>query len=248
MKKFVASAMSTVLMVSALTACGTQSSAPTGSEPTTGTEVATDVATDGTSDETGDEVTFESLQDAYAELVSDYETVEAAYEDGSVEQSDELENALNEAKDFIDGLGEVTEDSFESQDDIDQTYETIITLSDALKETSGIFEDADADAEANTADEADAETAEGISDDTWAGLQEAYTTVTDGYNQAVEYVDSNGVELTDDQTAVMNEIAEQLSSQPELNREDFASEDEAEAFGELLTQYVEVLNEILGVQ
>ena len=77
-------------------------------------------------------ITFEDLQDAYVELVDDYNTIKAAAESGAVTLNDDQTAAMNEAADLINELGDLNEADFTSQEDIDTIGASIVSIDDSL--------------------------------------------------------------------------------------------------------------------
>ncbi len=77
-------------------------------------------------------ITFEDLQDAYVELVDDYNTIKNAAESGAVTLDDEQTAAMNEAADLINELGDLNEADFTSQEDIDTIGASIVSIDDSL--------------------------------------------------------------------------------------------------------------------
>ncbi len=77
-------------------------------------------------------ITFEDLQDAYVELVDDYNTIKDAAESGAVTLNDEQTAAMNEAADLINELGDLNEADFTSQEDIDTIGASIVSIDDSL--------------------------------------------------------------------------------------------------------------------
>ena len=76
--------------------------------------------------------TFEDLQNAYVELVDDYNTIKDAAESGAVTLDDEQTAAMNEAADLINELGELNEADFTSQEDIDSVGASIVSIDEVL--------------------------------------------------------------------------------------------------------------------
>ncbi|XME02320.1 hypothetical protein QYZ88_016865 [Lachnospiraceae bacterium C1.1] len=96
------------------------------------------------------ELTFADLQDNFAILKDLYDKVEAAYMDETIAQSDEVESLLTEAKDVIDQMGELKEEDFESQEDIQAINDSMVTMVEAL---GGIVDKMEgADSGSDTAD------------------------------------------------------------------------------------------------
>jgi len=77
-------------------------------------------------------ITFEDLQDAYVELVDDYNTIKDAAESGAVTLNDDQTAAMNEAADLINELGDLNEADFTSQEDIDTIGASIVSIDDSL--------------------------------------------------------------------------------------------------------------------
>ena len=77
-------------------------------------------------------ITFEDLQDAYVELVDDYNTIKDAAESGAVTLNDEQTAAMDEAADLINELGELNEADFTSQEDIDTIGASIVSIDEGL--------------------------------------------------------------------------------------------------------------------
>lgn len=77
-------------------------------------------------------LTFEDLQDAYVELVDDYNTIKDAAESGAVTLDDEQTAAMNEAADLINELGDLNEADFTSQEDIDTIGASIVSIDEGL--------------------------------------------------------------------------------------------------------------------
>jgi len=82
--------------------------------------------------ETSESITFEDLQNAYAELVDDYNTIKDAAESGAVTLDDDQTAAMNEAADLINELGDLNEADFTSQEDIDTIGASIVSIDDSL--------------------------------------------------------------------------------------------------------------------
>ena len=97
----------------------------------TQTEQTTEAATEETT-EAATGVTFEDLQNNYAALTDAYNAVVDAYNDDSVEQSDEIDKDLADAKDLMDQMGELEETDFESQADLDAINNSMLQMCDIL--------------------------------------------------------------------------------------------------------------------
>ena len=129
-KRILALILSTVMACGLMmTGCGGSSEAPAAPAETEAapaeadapaeTEAAPEEAAADTADtaSTSGEITFADIQDNYALLTDAYNAVVDAYNDDSIKQSDEVESDINQAKELMDELGNLSETDFKSQDD-----------------------------------------------------------------------------------------------------------------------------------
>lgn len=79
---------------------------------------------------------FAALQDGYKYLTECYDAVENYYlENDSIPQSDDVEEYLTEAKDLLDQMGEVTQDSI-TDADAEELANAMITLAESLEQVA----------------------------------------------------------------------------------------------------------------
>ena len=82
--------------------------------------------------EASESITFEDLQNAYAELVDHYNTIKDAADSGAVTLDEDQTDAMNKAADLINEIGEISEDDFTSQEDIDSIGASIVSIDEVL--------------------------------------------------------------------------------------------------------------------
>ena len=134
-KKLLAMLIVGVMGASLLTGCGGSDDAAATQAPAqeaTQTESKTEEKTETTAETNSSELTFEDLQDNYAILVDCYNQVEELYMNDQIEQDDDIESLLTEAKGIIDEMGEATEDDFGSEQDLQDMNDAMATMIDAL--------------------------------------------------------------------------------------------------------------------
>ena len=71
------------------------------------------------------------MQDNFVILNDTYREVEELYMDDGIAQDDDIEELLNEAKSLIDEMGELSEDDFESQQDLVDMNESMVDILEA---------------------------------------------------------------------------------------------------------------------
>jgi hypothetical protein len=230
MKKFLALAISTVMMFGVMTGCGSTNEEPVDTQQ----EEVTDTA-----DQADEAVTIEDVQAAYDELVENVATVNDAYTNSDVEQKDEVVEALSQAQDLIDQTGEdaLTEDQFESDQDLQDFYENVSSLNEVL--ATALEDDADADAETTDAETADADAEE----DAFTQLQDNYTALVDAYNTVDEAYTNGKIEQSDDldkAIADTKDLMDQIGEEP--SQDAFASDDEINATNDTVVELLDTLS------
>lgn len=196
-KKFLALLMTGVMAAFALTACGDDAAA----EVTDVEETADDsAAAEG-------DLTFADLQDEYATLTDLYNQVEELYMNDQIEQDDDIESLLTDAKALIDEMGELTEDDFTSQQDYKDMEDSMVTMAEALGNI--------VDGMTVTDDSAAAE-----GELTFADLQDAYADLTDIYNTVEDYYMSDDVEQDDDVEALLTEAQDLIAQMGEVSEDE----------------------------
>ena len=78
---------------------------------------------------------METLQSNFASLTDLYNTVVDLYKTDGIAQDDNVEDLLNEAKEIIDEMGEMDENDFADESEMEQLNDSMMTLMDALSDT-----------------------------------------------------------------------------------------------------------------
>lgn len=243
MKRFLALSLSALMICGALTACGgssettapapAETSAPDKTEKPAEEKPAEEAKTEKTEKKEAkastEGFTFADLQDNYAILTDLYNTVEAAYMDESIAQSDEVEANLTEAKDLIDQMGELTEADFADEKDLLEMNDAIYNMCEALGAIVDQMEEAPAEAEEPAAEAAEA--TEESDDITFEDLSAAYAELVEDYNTIKDAAESGAVTLNDEQHAAMDEAADLINELGEISESDFASQDDLNTVG-----------------
>lgn len=89
--------------------------------------------------EESESITFEDLQNAYVKLVDDYNAIKDAADTGAVTLDEEQTDAMNKAADLINELGELNENDFTSQEDIDTVGASIVSIDEGLSVIAASF-------------------------------------------------------------------------------------------------------------
>ena len=243
MKRFLALSLSALMICGALTACGGSSDAETPAPAETAAPADTEKPADAEkpAEEAKTEkkeakastegFTFADLQDNYAILSDLYDTVEAAYMDESIAQSDDVEANLTEAKELIDQMGELTEADFADEKDLLEMNDAIYNMCEALGAIVDQMEEAPAEAEAPAESE----------EITFADLQDAYTELVDDYNTVKDAVEAGVVTPDEDQLAAINEAADLINELGDIEESDFASQEDINTVGASIVTLDETL-------
>ena len=85
-----------------------------------------------------------TLQNNFNELQDAYNMVVDLYNNDDIDQDDDVEELLNEAKDLIEEIGEIDENDFADEDEMEELNDTMVTILDAL---SGIVDSMSGDEE-----------------------------------------------------------------------------------------------------
>jgi len=95
-------------------------------------ETATEVA--AAADEMCSDESFAALQEAYAALAQAYDAVGTYYvENEAIEQSDDIEEALNSAKEYLDLVGEIQQNEM-TEADAEVVAESMLQVAEGLEE------------------------------------------------------------------------------------------------------------------
>lgn len=148
-KKFLAVAMTAVMVAVSLTGCGNDSSSDSGTQAqatqpaVTQTPVTQPAATQAAATQAAtqaaqmvSDATFARLQECYRTLTERYEYTVGMYNNGFIEPNAQLENALNLSREAIMQMGEVTQEELTETDAL-ELYANMDSLSTALSELFG---------------------------------------------------------------------------------------------------------------
>lgn len=243
-KRVLAVMMGAVMTAAVLTACGgdkrgeaaepviqttsTEEAAPaeeaapveeeTAAEETEQTE---ETATEMVSDET-----FAQLQDNFELMSECYDQVLDLYSSDDIQADADIEDAMLQAAEVIDQMGEITQESITEED-----AETLNqAMADILDGLSALV---------------DGMSIEVVSDETFATLQENYAAMTEAYNAVAEAYNSDAVAADADIEAAMNEAAEIIEQMGELEQETL-TESDAEDLNEAMLNILEALEIIVN--
>ena len=165
-------------------------------------------------------------------MVDAYNAVKEAYESDEVAADADIEDAMNQAADVINQMGEIDLASITDQDAYDLN-EAIGQILDALSMVVDGMQPADG------AEAADA--GEGCSDETFAALQDNYATLVDAYNIVSEAYQSDEIEADASIEDALNQTADIIN---EMGSIDQSTIDESDA--ETLNGTIVDLLDVLG--
>jgi len=128
-KKLLAVLLCCVMGLATFTGCGEEEV-----EQPAQAEQATEEVVAVAADEMCSDESFAALQEAYAALVQAYDAVGTYYvENDGIEQSDEIEEALNSAKEYLDLVGEIQQNEM-TEADAETIAESMLQVAEALEE------------------------------------------------------------------------------------------------------------------
>ncbi len=223
-KRVLAVLFASVLACSMLMACGDE-------EATAVAEEATEAAAEASS-----EFTFEDLQENYAAMTEAYDAVEKLYMDDAIEQSDDVEELLTEAKDVIDQMGELTEDDFANESELLDMNNSILDILNALDKIIDMMDTTDA-----------ASASGSVSEGAFADLQENYATLVETYNLVEDAYMSDAIAQDDTVEELLTEAKGLIDEMGELSESDFTSDDDINTMNTSILQVMEGLDGIVDL-
>lgn len=227
-KKLVSLMISAVLAVSmlSLTACGGEAEAPAAPAEVETEEVDEEPVMEESEGGCSDEV-FEALQDDFVTLTENYDLITNYYlENEDIPQDDDVEEALSAAKDAMDQMGEITQDSITDEEAI-ELENLMIELNDALKT---IAEGLDLYAASGAA------TDDTCSDENFAALQEAYEALTTYYDIVEDYYLSNDdIPQSDDVEEYLNAASGLIDEMGNITQDSISNADAEELADAMVT-------------
>ena len=241
-KKIVSVMMAAVMTAAVLTGCGSDKSsgaaepviqtasteeppaeeeAPAEEAPVEEEAPAEETAADMVSDET-----FAQLQENF-ELMSDcYDQVLELYSSDEIQADADIEDAMTQAAEVIDQMGEITQDSI-TEEDAETLNQAMVDILDGL------------------ADLVDGMSIEVVSDETFAQLQENYAAMLEAYNAVAEAYNNGDIPADADVEAAMNEAADIIEEMGEMEQETL-TESDADNLNEAMMSILEALELIVG--
>ena len=226
-KKVLAVLLTGVMAMSMLTACGGSDETTTGAA----TEAVSEVSEASTDGEMCSDETFSILQDNYATMTDAYNAVKELYENDAVAADEAIEDAMNQAADVINQMGEISQDSI--------TEEDAVTLNSAMAD---ILDALSSVVDGMTAAEGGDEAAsEGCSDETFAILQENYSTLSDVYETVANAYLSDEIAQNDEIEDALNQTQDIMTQMGEISQDSITEEDAV-----VLNDSMAALLEVLG--
>lgn len=226
-KKVLAVLLTGVMAMSMLTACG-------GSDETTTGAATEDVAAVSTDGEMCSDETFSILQSNYATMTDAYNAVKDLYENDGIAADEAIEDAMNQAADVINQMGEISQDSI--------TEEDAVTLNSAMVD---ILDALSSVVDGMTTTEGGEEAAsEGCSDETFAILQENYSTLSGVYDTVAAAYMSDEIEQNDDIETALAETEDIMSQMGEISQDSITEED-AVVLNDSMASLLEVLGAVV---
>ncbi|MCR5399243.1 MAG: hypothetical protein K6E68_06875 [Lachnospiraceae bacterium] len=223
-KRVLAVLFAGVLACSMLMACGDE-------EATAVAEEATEAAAEASS-----EFTFEDLQENYAAMTEAYDAVEKLYMDDAIEQSDDVEELLTEAKDVIDQMGELTEADFANESELLDMNNSILDILNALDKIIDMMDTTDA-----------ASASGSVSEGAFADLQENYATLVETYQLVEDAYMSDAIAQDDTVEELLTEAKGLIDEMGELSESDFTSDDDINTMNTSILQILEGLDGIVDL-
>ena len=226
-KKVLAVLLTGVMAMSMLTACG-------GSDETTTGAATEDVAAVSTDGEMCSDETFSILQSNYATMTDAYNAVKDLYENDGIAADEAIEDAMNQAANVINQMGEISQDSITEEDAV-TLNSAMVDILDAL---SSVVDGM------TTTEGGDEAASEGCSDETFAILQENYSTLSGVYDTVAAAYMSDEIEQNDDIETALAETEDIMSQMGEISQDSIAEED-AVVLNDSMASLLEVLGAVV---
>lgn len=250
-KKLTSIILAVVMAATLLTACGkgkgaetaapaedkkTEAAAPAEDKKAEAAAPAEDKAEEAApaAEEAGEMVsdeTFSILQDNYALLTEVYNAVADAYNSDEVAADADIEEAMNEAADVIEQMGEITQDTL-TEEDAEELNGAMKDILDALSYVVDGMEVVDG--------------AEGemVSDETFTSLQENYEIMAQAYNAVAEAYNSDEVAADADIEAALQQAYDIIEKMGTITQ-DSITEADAEELVNAMIAIIEVLDTVV---
>ena len=226
-KRLLAVLLTGVMAMSMFTACG-------GSDETTTGAATEDVAEASTDGEMCSDETFSALQESYASMTEAYNAVKELYENDAIAADAAIEDVMNEAADVINQMGEISQDSI-TEEDAATLNSAMLDILDALSSV----------VDGMTMTEGGEEAAsEGCSDDTFAILQENYSTLSGVYDTVEAAYLSDEIEQNDEIEEALTQTQDIMAQMGEISQDSITEED-AVVLNDAMLSLLEVLGAVV---
>lgn len=237
-KKILAVLICTMVSVNLLAGCGSSDEPAAEATQAAVTKEADEeeaVTETAASDDMCSNDDFEALQDAYAALAEEYNTVVDMYKNNDdIPQDDEMESLLGQAKEYMDTVGDINQTDITTAD-AEEIADSMVMVAEGLAQAAealGIM------AENGSA------SAEMCSDDDFAALQEAYAYLTEEYNMIVdEYTNNDSIPQDDDLESYLADAKSLIEEMGEIEQTSISNAD-AETLADSMTTVAESLAEV----
>lgn len=169
------------------------------------------------------------MQNTYGMLTEYYNAIVDVYTDDAVAANPEIDDVMNQARELIEQMGEISQaeltvaDAEDLLDAMELTVDGLAALMDKMELT----------------DDAAAGDSEMVSDETFAALQENYEALTLVYNTIAEAY-NNGAEENADIVDTMNQAYDIIEQMGEISQDSITEADAVELVNHMV-QIVEVL-------
>lgn len=238
-KKFVAMIMAAFMAVTMLAGCGdnTEVVDPAPSSETPAQNDVQPAAADPAESNMVSDETFAIIQENYAVMVQYHDIVAATYNSDEIAANSEIETVMAKAADLIVKMGEIKQDML--------TEEDAVTLNDLI---IGIVDSLTVIVQNMEVTGGDASGAEGtpVTDETFAILQQNWTTLTEFYNQVATAYNNGEIEKSEDFEAMMNQAADILEQIQNISRDDL-TEEKAVEINDTMINIQDTFGEALGL-
>lgn len=236
-RKFISVLVAVAMAAMVLTACGGSKETPAPAvaqtpAPAEETKVETEAPeaeeADAADGEMVSDETFEILQDNYALMTDAYNQVKDVYSMDEIAADEDIEEAMNEAADVINQMGEITQDSI--------TEEDAVALNDIMIQVLDVLSSV-----LDGMELAEGTDGEMVSDETFAVLQENYETMTQIYDTVAEAYNSDEVEADPEVEDALDQAYEIIGKMGEISQ-DSLTEAEAVQLNDAMIEIVKVLD------
>lgn len=238
-KKLLAVLLCTAMSFTLLTGCGKAAeTAPAATEETKeeAKEEETEEAEEETTDaDACDDDVFAALQETYGYLLEEYNMVTDYYNtNDNIPQDDDVEEALNSAKDYLDEVAEIEQTEINNAD--------AVALAQSMQQVGDSLADLAESLDIVAANNAAAN--EMCSDESFAALQESFSYLADEYNAVNDYyLKNDSIPQSDDVEEALASAKDYLDYIGDVQQEELTEAD-AEDVAQSMVEVAEALQKI----